>query len=125
MHAIDVCDRNLRERLLRHAFQATDVDAIHRANRCVIAYAKHPDATMLAEEVMVLHGAKAILGEFRFALEQAKSFRLCHRRPEAIAPADGAIAAVAGLAQVQVRFNEYASAVAAGAISFQHFDPLV
>src|SRR6185437_7074880 len=63
MHAVHVGYRDLRELFLRDAFQAADVDTVHRADRRVHANTEDAHAAMLAKEMMVLLRAEQVLCE--------------------------------------------------------------
>lgn len=75
---------------------------------------------LLAEKVMVLPGVEQVLRQFRFARQQAEAFRLGHDRPKAVAPANGAVATIRILGEVQVGFEGNGAAVATASICLQH-----
>jgi hypothetical protein len=64
------------------------------------------------------------LSQFAFARQQAETLQPRHRRPEPGAVADGTVASVARLAQVEVRFDPDCAAVAAASIGLLHASAL-
>ena len=73
---------------------------------------------MFTKVVMVLFGIKEILREFRFALNNAKKFWLDDGRPKARTAADGAVATVGALRQIDLGFEFDRSAVATSMVGF-------
>jgi len=112
VHAVDVGDWNGRQFFLRDSLQAADIDAVHLADRRVVADAEDPDAAMLAEVVVISLRTKYVAGEFTFAGDQPEAVRCGNCGPEPVAPADRAIAAITRLLEVQAGLNLDLSAVA-------------
>src|SRR5436189_2836067 len=102
VHTVDVGHGDARELFLRDALQATDVDAVHLANRRLRSDAEGTDAAVLAEVVQVLACIEAVLGKLSFACQQAKVFRGRYRRPKPRLAADGAVAAIRALREVEI-----------------------
>ena len=75
---------------------------------------------MFAEVVLVLAGVEEVLRQFQFARPQAKPAFARHRRPEAGASADAAVAAVGALREVEVRLEPDKAAVATAMVGLQH-----
>src|SRR6476469_3445238 len=99
--SVDASHRDAREFFLRDALQATDVDAVHLSNGCLRSDTEWTDAAVLAEVVQVLARVEPVLGEFGFARQQPKVLRCRYRRPEPGSPADGAVAAIGILREVE------------------------
>src|SRR2546423_543115 len=117
---VDVRDRKARQLFLGELFQASDVNAVHLADGGLVADTERAHAAMLAEVVVVLPGVKHVAGQIRFACQQAKPLGLHHRRPEARSPADGAVAPVCGLREVDVSLELHRAAMATAMVSVQH-----
>jgi hypothetical protein len=54
MHAIHVDNRNLRKLLFAHAFDASEIDAVHHTDRRLVAFTEYANTAMLAKEVVIL-----------------------------------------------------------------------
>lgn len=105
----------------RHVFQAAQVhpvDALPVGH--VVAHAERAHAAGPAEVVRVAPRVEAVLGQCVFAGQQAEALRRHDGRPEPVAPADRAVAAVGGLGQVDVRLESHGTAMAAAGIGLQH-----
>lgn len=77
---------------------------------------------MATEEVQVLAGVEPVLGEFRFSSQEAEVLRSGHRRPEPGAAADGAVAAIRTLSEVEIRLEPDCAAMTTAAVGFEHDD---
>src|SRR3970040_345764 len=115
---IDVGDGNLRQLFLRDAFQAAHVDTVHLADRRLVADAEGAHATTPAEEVLILAGIEKVLGELLLTRNQPKALRPGDRDPEAVSPANGAVAPVGALRAVEIRLESHRAAVAAPLLEF-------
>ena len=125
VHTVDVGHGDARELFLRDALQATDVDAVHLANRRLRSDAEGTDAAVLAEAVQVLACIEAVLGKLSFACQQAKVFRGRYRRPKPRSAADGAVAAIRALREVELGFELDCSAMATAPVRLEHREWLV
>jgi len=117
---VDVSDGQFCELLVGDVIEARDVDSVHLADRRFVSDAECPYAAVLAEIVEVLPGIEQILGQFRFTRQQAEAFGSRNCGPEACPPADGAVAAISALRQIQVGFECDGAAMTAAMIGFQH-----
>lgn len=81
---------------------------------------------MLAEEMLVLAGVEQVTRQLGFSREQSEPFRSGYRHPEAVAAADGAIAAERRLREIEIGFESDGAAVAAAVVgSKRHAFPFV
>ena len=117
---VDVCDGQARELLLRDTRKAAEIYPVHFSDGRFSSDAEWSDTTTFAEVVLILLRVKQVLSEFRFSLEKPEATFFCHSRPEAVAPAYGAIAAVCALFKVEIGLERDRSAMAATLVSFQH-----
>lgn len=97
VYSIHIGDRNARQFLFRHTFQAADIDAVHFPDRRFIAHSKNPYAAMAAKIMVIFVRRKNVASQFTFAGDNAKTFGQGNRRPKAAARANGTIAAETGL----------------------------
>ena len=119
IHAVDVGDRDPGQVFFSDSLEATNVHTVHLA---FVPDAKSSDATNLAEEMLVLSCIEPVLGQHAVACEEPEVLRFRYRRPEAVAPADGAIAAIRALREVEPRLKPHCAAVTASLIGLQHVD---
>jgi len=122
LHAVYVSYVEPGKLLLRDAMKASDVYSVHLADRRVIADAERADAAGFAEVVVILRGVEYIPRKQVFAGQEPETIRLGNGGPEARPPANGTIAAVSALRQVEVCFERHRSAMTAARVSLQHVD---
>jgi hypothetical protein len=75
---------------------------------------------VFAEVVLVLFRVEEVLGQLRFAGQQAKAALSGYRRPEARSPADAAVAAIGALREVKVRLELDGTTVTTAMVGFEH-----
>jgi hypothetical protein len=63
IHAVDVGDWDIRQLLFAYTLQTADVYTIHLSDRSFVSDSKRPDATDLAEEVLILSCIEEVLSE--------------------------------------------------------------
>ena len=125
VETIDIGDWNLRKRLVRHVVEAAQIYPIHLTHRRIVSHAEGTNTAMLAEIVKVLLRVEQVLRQLRIARQQAKTVSFGHRWPEARSAADGAVAAIRALREVQFSFELDVAAVATTSVGFQHGSPFV
>src|SRR4029450_8950136 len=117
---VHVRDRDTREFLVRDIFQASKVHPVHLPDRRFVPNAEGTHAAVPAKVAMILPGVEQVLRQGVLSLQQTESFRCCHGRPEAGAPTDRAVAAVAALGEIEVSLELHGSAVATAVIGPTH-----
>lgn len=115
VHAVDVRNGYARKLLFGDTFEAAHVDSVH-----VGTDAENSDAAVLAEKVLSLPRAEQVLRQIALTREQLEPVRSSDCCPESVAATDGAVAAIAGLGQVEIGLDDDLSAVAARTIAIQH-----
>ena len=120
--AIDVRDGDSRELLVCHTRKATDVDAVHLSDRRFRSHAKATDAAAVAEEVQVLAGVEPVLRQLRLARQKAKVLGRCDRGPKSGSAADGAVAAIGALREIDVSLELNCSAMATAGVGLEHVE---
>ena len=117
---IDVGDWNLRKRLVRYVVEAAQIYPVHLAHRRIVSHAEGTNTAMLAEVVDVLLRVEQVLRHLRLAQQQAKTVSFGHRWPEARSAADGTVAAIRALREIQFCFELDGATVATTSVGFQH-----
>lgn len=120
---VNLSDGNPRKLFVRDIFKAAKVDSVHFADGRFIADTEGAHAAVLTEIVVILLGVEQLLGELRFARQQAEALRLHHGRPKARSPADGAIAAIGSLRKIDVCRKLDRATVATAMVCLQHAAP--
>ena len=118
--AIDVGDGQAREFCLGDATQATQVDSIHLSDGRLGPNAERTHTTVLAEVVLVLPCVEQVLSELALASGEAKAPFACHSWPEACLTADGTVAAIGTLREVEIGLELDCAAVATALVRLQH-----
>src|SRR5262245_26190771 len=109
---VNVGNWHLRKFFFRDALEASDVDAVHLSDRCLIANTESANAAVLTKEVLILPRVEEVLGQLLFARQQAETVGLGNRDPEPVSSADRAVAPVRARRQVEIRFEPNCSAMA-------------
>lgn len=117
---VNIRDGDLCQLFVRNVVEAHHVYAVHLADGRFVAHTERAHAAVLAEVVMVLPGVEQILSELCLARQQAKALRFHHCRPEACSSANGAIASVGALRQIDVGFEFDGAAVTTAVVCLQH-----
>jgi hypothetical protein len=120
VYTVNVRDWDLGELLFADALQAANVDAVHLSDGRVVSDPERSNTAVLAKEVLVLPCIEEILRQVLFAGNKAKTVGLSNCSPKAISPADGAVAPVCALRQVEFGFEPYCSTVATSFIGLKH-----
>ena len=120
VETIDIGDWNLRKRFVRHVVEAPQIYPVHLTHRRVISHAECTNTTVLAEVVDVRLRVEQVLRQLRLARQQAKTVSFGHRWPEARSAADGAVAAIRALREIQISFELDGTTVATTSVCFQH-----
>ena len=120
VETIDVGDWNLRKRFVRHVVEAPQINPVHLAHRSIVSHAEGTNTAVLAEIVKVLLRVEQVLRHLRLAQQQAKTVSFGHRWPEARSAADGAVAAIRALREIQFSFELDGTTVATTSVGFQH-----
>src|SRR5215207_6018052 len=122
--AVHVSDRDLRELLVRDFLKAAKIDAVHLADRRVVADAESAHAAMTAEEMKIFLRVEDILRQLGFSRQQPEIPGHRDRWPEARAAADRAVAAVTALREVEIGLEAHRGAMATAVVGLQHGGPL-
>ena len=117
---IDVGDWNLRKLFVRHVVEAPQIYPVHLTHRRIISHAEGTNTAVLAEIVKVLLRVEQVLRQLRLARQQAETVSFGHRWPEARPAADGAVAAIRALREVQFSFELDGATVATTSSSLQN-----
>ena len=117
---VNVRDGDARQFLLRYIFEAAKVDAVHLPDGRVGSHSERTHATNLAEEVVVLLGVEQILSQLGLSGQKPEPFGLRNSRPEARSAADGAVAPVGALREIELGFELHRTAVATPSVGLQH-----
>ena len=120
VETIDIGDWNLRKRFIRHVVKAAQIYPVHLAHRRIVSHAEGTNTTVLAEVVDVRLRVEQVLRQLRIARQQAETVSFGHRWPEARSAADGAVAAIRALREIQISFEFDGAAVATTSVGFQH-----
>jgi len=121
VQTVDVRDGDAGELFVGYVLKAAKVHAVHDTDRRFRPDTEGPDAAHATKVVLILLGVKQILRELRLAGEKTEAFRLDYRWPEARSPADGAVATIRTLREIEVGLELHSPAVATAAIGLQHF----
>ena len=120
VETIDIGDWNLRKRFVRHVVEAPQIYPVHLAHRSIVSHAEGTNTAVLAEIVKVLLRVEQVLRHLRLARQQAETVSFGYRWPEARSAADGAVAAIRALREVQFSFELDGATVATTSVGFQH-----
>jgi hypothetical protein len=77
------------------------------------------------KEVLVLLCVEEVLSHLPFPRQQAKAFRLCNSYPEAVSPADRAVAPIGTCGKIEISLEPHCSTMATTAVKLQHTAPRV
>lgn len=105
------------------ALQAAYIDTVHLSDWRLIADAEGTDAAVLAEEVLVLLRVEEVLSHLPLPRQQAKVFRLYNSYPEAVSPADRAVASIRTCGEIEIGLEPHCSTMATTAVGLQHTAP--
>jgi hypothetical protein len=106
--------------LIGEIVEAADVHPVHLAHGGVIAHPERPDATDLAEIVLILMGVERVPGQLILAGQDAETAIDRDGRPEPGSATDGTIAPVRALREIQVSLELQGSAMTTARICFEH-----
>ena len=120
VETIDIGDWNLRKRFVRHVVEAAQIYPVHLTHRRIVSHAEGTNTAVLAEIVEVLLRIEQVLRHLRLARQQAKTVSFGHRWPEARSAADGAVAAIRALREIQISFELDGATVATTSVCIQH-----
>ena len=73
--------------------------------------------------VAVLLRVEEVLSHLPLPRQQAKVFRLCNGYPEAVSPADRAVASIRTCGEIEIGLEPHYSTMAATAVGLQHTAP--
>jgi hypothetical protein len=117
---VDIGDGSARELFIGNVLEATQVDSVHLSDRGFGSEPKGSNTAVLAKVVKVFSGVEPVLIQLRFARQQSEAIGTRNGRPKACSPADGAVAPVGALRQVDVRFELDGTTMATAVVCLEH-----
>ena len=120
MPTVNVRDRNARQFFFRDSLEAPQIDPVHHSDGRLGADPKRSHTAALAEVVLVLHGIEQVLDQLILSGEQAEATFSCHGGPEARPSADGAVAPIGVLSEIEISLEPDGATVTTAAICLQH-----